>query len=144
MFFSASEAASDLSSLKKYFKSVLLLFVHLLLCFVHYFLALGSNSKRLLKSIFTSWFTYCCWHRLLDAMFHNKEREMTSDMVHWCVVGANMLCVDILMLLCLYYGQTIFFLVSRWKIPLSCPAVVFWSLFSAPTEKKWNIKHWKH
>ena len=32
-----------------------------------------------------SWLTYCFWHSSLDGMFHNKERDLTSDifLLHW-------------------------------------------------------------
>lgn len=35
------------------------------------------------------------------------KREMTSDTINRLVVGANMLCVDTLMILRLYYGHTL-------------------------------------
>lgn len=74
----------------------------------HCFLALSFNKKRLFKGpSSTSRSTPCCWPRLLDAVFLNKEREMTSDTINWLVVGANMLCVDTLMILSLYYGRTL-------------------------------------
>lgn len=36
-----------------------------------------------------SWLTYSCWRSLLTGMFHNKERDLTSDVWHWYLLGAN-------------------------------------------------------
>ncbi len=77
---SASEAASELSLLK----DILSLFapVYLLLCFVQSVLHLVQTQNDCYKvSSTASWLSYCCWHSLLDGMFHNKEREMTSGIL---------------------------------------------------------------
>ncbi len=77
---SASEAASDSIEqfvlFEGYFPVCLLPFVLcLLLCFVHSFSHLVQSQNDCYKVCSTtSWLTYCCWHSLLDDMFHNKER----------------------------------------------------------------------
>lgn len=124
---------------ERYFESVCsFLFSVFCFCFVHSFLHLVQSQNDCYKvRSTTSWLTYCCWHSLLDGMFHNKEREMTFDMLlHWYLVGTNcMSCVDILNILFSYFMDKLKDLCS-----IVCVLQLFRS-FSPHTEKEWNIKH---